>query len=242
MRPPSQSDLLAAWESGRGSQSPVIRALALLSLARPEAERRELSAVSVGARDRTLLGLRESLFGPRLGGVARCEACGETLEFECMVSDLQTPEPSAETATLDAEGYALTLRPPNSVDLMEAARVPGAAAQTALLARCVTEARRDGQAVAFAALPPSVTGAAARRLADLDPQADMRLDLSCPTCGRGWSIPFDIAAYLWTELDSLAQRLMAEIHELATAYGWSEHDILALSPVRRRHYLALVRS
>jgi hypothetical protein len=34
--------------------------------------------------------------------------------------------------------------------------------------------------------------------------------------------------------------LLAEVHVLAGAYGWSEDAILALSPSRRQHYIALV--
>ena len=37
-----------------------------------------------------------------------------------------------------------------------------------------------------------------------------------------------------------AGALLHEVHRLASAYGWSEAQILALSPARRAQYLALV--
>jgi hypothetical protein len=35
--------------------------------------------------------------------------------------------------------------------------------------------------------------------------------------------------------------VLGDVHELARAYGWSEPEVLALSPWRRAAYLALVR-
>jgi hypothetical protein len=35
---------------------------------------------------------------------------------------------------------------------------------------------------------------------------------------------------------------MRDVHQLASAYGWSEHDILTMSAGRRQLYLELVAS
>jgi hypothetical protein len=35
---------------------------------------------------------------------------------------------------------------------------------------------------------------------------------------------------------------LRDVHELASAYGWRESEILALSPQRRQAYLELVRA
>jgi hypothetical protein len=51
---------------------------------------------------------------------------------------------------------------------------------------------------------------------------------------------FDIVPYLWTEINAWAMRLLREIHSLATAYGWREADILAMSAVRRHWYLEMI--
>ncbi len=76
-------------------------------------------------------------------------------------------------------------------------------------------------------------------LSTCDPQADVRIDLDCASCGHRWTSPFDIARYLWTELETHARRLLYDVHALATAYGWAEADVLAVSPARRRYYLEL---
>ena len=45
---------------------------------------------------------------------------------------------------------------------------------------------------------------------------------------------------LWAELEAVARRLAMEVHTLASAYGWSESEILSLSDARRRLYLEMV--
>jgi hypothetical protein len=77
-------------------------------------------------------------------------------------------------------------------------------------------------------------------MAEADPQADVQLALSCPDCGHSWLAAFDIVSYFWSEVNSWAQRLLGEVHTLASFYGWSERDILAMSPVRRHIYLDMI--
>jgi hypothetical protein len=78
-------------------------------------------------------------------------------------------------------------------------------------------------------------------MAEADPQADVQLNLSCPQCAAAWSAPFDIEAFLWTEIAAWAGRTLQEVHGLARAYGWREQDILSLSATRRRIYLEMAQ-
>ena len=68
----------------------------------------------------------------------------------------------------------------------------------------------------------------------------MQLDLTCPACGHAWQAPFDIATFVWRELDDWAQRTLREIHVIAGAYGWSEDEILQLSARRRQIYVEMI--
>jgi len=104
----------------------------------------------------------------------------------------------------------------------------------------VTSAERDGEPIAAAALPDTVLADVAAALNDADPLADVELPVRCEACGASWTSTFDIASYLWQELDAWARRLLGEVHTLARAYGWPEAHILALTERRRRHYLELV--
>jgi hypothetical protein len=78
------------------------------------------------------------------------------------------------------------------------------------------------------------------RLSLADAHADIRLNLNCTACAACWRAPFDIASYLWSEVDAWALRLLRDVHRLARAYGWREADILALSSSRRQCYLDML--
>ena len=43
----------------------------------------------------------------------------------------------------------------------------------------------------------------------------------------------------WLEIDAWARRTLRDVHALASAYAWSERDVLALSPTRRTLYREL---
>ena len=79
-----------------------------------------------------------------------------------------------------------------------------------------------------------------QRMAAVDPQADIRLKVTCPACQHTWLASFDTVHFFWDEIDAWARRTLQEVHVLASAYGWSETDILKLSAWRRRAYIELV--
>jgi len=66
--------------------------------------------------------------------------------------------------------------------------------------------------------------------------------LTCPACGHAFRVSFDIVSYFWSEVEDWAHRVLVDIHTLAAAYGWSERQILALSPMRRQLYVDMVRA
>lgn len=242
MRALSASELLEVWERGL-VQGPVERALALWEAASPETPRRALSALSIGRRDAALLTLREWTFGPRLTGLATCPHCGQRLELTFNIDDVRV-NPAAEPeedVTIMLAGYELQLRPPNSLDIAAIVNEHEIDEQRKMLfERCLLAARHQGKSATAAELPPDVVDAVVERMAGMDPQADVELNVSCPSCGQQWRAVFDIVSFFWSEIDAWARRLLLEIHLLASAYGWQERDILALSPWRRQYYLEMV--
>lgn len=220
------------------------RALALLRAGCPEVPADELARWSLGRRDARLLELRRQVFGSGLTGVADCAGCGERLELAFGVEDLVT-EPAAAPPSelvLDFDGYAVRFRLPNSLDLAAlAGQEDVTSARQRLLECCLLEVRRDGVEQVAAELPDAVVAGIVACMAQADPQTDIRLSLDCPACGHRWQAPFDIAAFLWEELNAWADRTLREVHVLASAYGWREADILALSPARRHRYLEMIR-
>jgi hypothetical protein len=240
----SAPKLLQAWEQGLG-QPPLQRALTLLAAACSETPLDVLEHLSLGQRDVRLLTLREWTFGPQLLSLATCHGCQERLELTLSLADLRAvpaAEPG-ETLSLNVGGYALSFRLPNSQDLMMIShQLDVATAQQILLERCLLAAQHDGQQQSAKQLPPQIVDAIVEHMARADPQANIQLSLICPQCGHQWQAAFDIASFFWSEINAWAHRILREVHILASRYGWSERDILALSPWRRQFYLDMVNA
>ncbi len=243
MRSLSARELLGIWEAGE-TQPLAHRALLLLSAALPELSYEALAQLPIGQRDGLLLTLREGLFGAQLVSAASCPQCGEKLQLTVNTPGLHVPtgaEPDALSSTIG--GYSVQYRLPNSHDLLALAGCSSVeAGRQLLLSRCVQNAQVDHIDRPIEALPPDVIEAIMLCMAQADPQADLQFELNCPACGHRWLAPFDVAAFLWSEIDRWAQRVVCDVHVLASAYGWSEADILSLSATRRQLYLDLIGS
>lgn len=219
------------------------RALPLLAAASVESSIDVVAGLSIGARDQSLLTLREWTFGSQLASVANCSACGERLEWTVDTAHLRASQAPALPGDIsfEADGYSISFRVPNSLDLGAVADTEDAAlASRVLLERCVIAAQHDGREITAGHLPDSVAEIIAQRMAEADPQGDIQIDLACPTCGHRWRALFDIESFFWSEINAWAQRVLSEVHLLACAYGWRESDILSLTPWRRQFYLGLV--
>jgi predicted RNA-binding Zn-ribbon protein involved in translation (DUF1610 family) len=227
MMAPSAEELLRVWEESRRAH-PVRGALLALAAASPGPGWDGWARAPIGERDGALLRLHEQLFGGELHTTATCPSCGERLESEFSAQDIRRREPAPPGAggaalSLKGEGFDIEYRLPTSEDLLQIAaeRSDSTSDAERLLRRCVSRARRGGRV-------------------QHDPDADVRVALACPACGNAWELLFDIVTYFWGELDDWAQRILADVHALARAYGWTEREILALSPARRQVYLDMV--
>jgi hypothetical protein len=245
MRIPSALELLALWEQGL-SLPPLRRGLLLLAQLFPEQDAAALAEIPIGVRDGLLLTLREDLFGSQLAGIAVCPTCGERLELNVSTGDLRAPTQAlqGEDVAISADGasYRLRCRTPNSADLLAvAALADPSAARHSLLQRCVLSALEleSGATVSLDQLPAAVIVAATEQIAQAGSQADVQLALTCPVCAHEWAAAFDVLSFLWGEISDWAYRMLREVHALASAYGWSEREILALSAQRRHFYLQL---
>ncbi|HEX6732596.1 MAG TPA: hypothetical protein VF074_21435 [Pyrinomonadaceae bacterium] len=242
MRPLSAAQLLDAWEQGLFEPA-CRRLLPLLAAALPDASIEDVATLSIGERDRWLMTLRSSTFGPQLASVITCSMCGEQLEWTIDSADLW-PAKQAELPgelLLDMDHYRVRFRVPNSLDLAAIAGCINAeAARSSLLRRCISALEREGREISPGDLPDPVSNAVAKLMGQADPQADVQVDLACPACGHHWQALFDIESFFWSEINAWAQRILSEVHTLASAYGWGEKDILNLSPWRRQFYLGLV--
>lgn len=229
-----ESELLTLWEGGL-VRHPIDRALLLCAWARPDLPPSRLPDLPLGVINSSLLLFRETCFGPHISACVDCEHCGERLELALDTGQLLA-DSSGDDIPAEFEVSSLRFRVPCSRDL---ATITGeqdiTVAARKLLEHCCLEPR--GQA------PMSLVGIFAEAEAameSIDPAADINLAITCEHCGHSWLAGFDIGTLLWDEFDVRAHALLAEVHSLASAYGWTEPEILALSPQRRAVYLDMV--
>jgi hypothetical protein len=241
MRSLSTAELLAIWEAGLTKTSPN-RALLLLACACPESTMEFLANISIGQRDSLLLALRDMVFGKKLNGQVICPLCGERLQFDFISSDIQIKHKweRQEEHMLSICGYEVRFRLPNNLDLASIGGIRDIArAERKLLDCCLRDAKKDGKEVVSDQLPEEVAAAISERMSQADPEADIQMNFTCALCGDKWPEIFDIVSFFWGEIDAWARRTLLDVHSLASAYGWSESDILAMSPNRRQIYLEL---
>jgi len=238
----SAGELLDVWEAGL-AQAPTERALALLAVACPETSREALAALSIGQRDAELLALREQLWGSQMAAVVVCPECRERLELTLNAREMLSSSPRNQPGEipLSIGEYKVNFRLPNSLDLLaEAGQGANRGSYALVLHHCLLSAQHGEAPLDPDRLPEDVAACVIKAMAEADPLADIQLDLTCPSCEHRWRAVFDVVSFLWTELEVWAWRILSDVHTLAQAYGWSEQDILALSPTRRQFYLEMV--
>jgi hypothetical protein len=236
----SPEKLLAVWEAGR-EQHELDRALSLLGAGTPGVSRAELASLTIGERDARLLRMRAQLFGTRAEGFAECPECSARVEFPIDTALFESPTPSTATDHAFAcAGRPIRFRSATTLDLAEVVAADDAAAGLRrLVEQCVLEGPNRSPFYSGDLSPETVDTLGDAMLA-ADPQSEITLALSCPECGHAWMLLFDVADFLWNELAAQARRLLHEVDVLARAYGWSEHEILSLSPQRRQSYLETI--
>lgn len=237
----SNAQVLSMWEQA-ASQPPARRACYLLVDA--ESELTSISTFAIGERDRRLLLLRKELFGDDVAGMTDCPECTSRVEVRFQASEVAARESVANViGTTSSNGFVVRWRLPTCGDLADLSDLSSNdRMRERLLELCVVEAQRDERTVAILECPAPVIDDVCTAMAQADPYGDIRLNLGCPACGHSWDVIFDVEAFVWREIDAWSKRLLREIHTLATAYGWSEREILAMSLRRRAAYLELVGS
>jgi hypothetical protein len=240
MRRLSASLIVGVWERGQGLDA-VEQALLLLSVAYPGVQPETLAEMSIGRRDAHLLAFRRQIFAGDPNGFGDCPNCTAGVEYRLPPEALsQAPAEREERFEFSLDEFSLRLRMPNSGDMAVARDCTGMEeAKRSLAQRCVLEATRAGVVLTAEELPAPVMDRLSQFLDEAASSTELLIDLVCPQCGHKWQVVFDIASYLWTEINALARRFLREVHILARAYGWREADILSMSAKRREYYLEM---
>ncbi len=212
-------ELLDVWE--KSLNQPILsRALILLTAACPEMDAGAVAELNIGERDARLLQLREWMFGSRLVNTAECPCCAEHIEWENEIADFYVHRPgvssTADELNFQTGKYHLRFRLPNSVDIAAVIdESDDSSKPTDLLKRCIVNAKRAGKTYDKNRLPKRALETLSLHIESLDPQAEMKIELTCPECSHHWEILFDIASFLWSEINSWAERTLSNVHQLA---------------------------
>jgi len=257
LRPLNGEDEAFLLEMG-GALLPAQRVTALLSRCvgqlgdfQPVTQQTTRS-LGVGDREALLLHLRRLSLGEQMSCLVRCPQadCGETIDADVQASDLLL-SPYAHRRELYEEEirdngatYRVRFRLPTGADQETAATLAGENLQAAaevILRRCVAEVAVNGTTIRQSAeWPPAVARQVPLFMAQLDPQAELWLTLTCTECGHSFTTLLDAATYLFQELAQRLRGLYREVHYLAFYYHWREAEILALPSQRRQRYLELL--
>lgn len=252
----SEHALLSVWEHSRRIPGSAWL-ITLLAATFPQISSEAIQGMTVVQRDRLLLQLRCLLFGNSFTCIANCPHCHELLEWSANAAELgiNTQAPvdlhgvSSTLHRLRVDSVDVAFREPTSADLDSVAGVEHA--DRALLERCLVQvcpvqlsahARRvehNGSATPVEPVSDAVLAQIAAVLQERAQQILPSFELACPGCAERFSMALDIAAYLGEEINTWAGGLLNTVHRLATAYGWTESDVLALSPRRRVDYLVM---
>jgi hypothetical protein len=131
--------------------------------------------------------------------------------------------------------FALQVRPATLSNQQE---LSGASNPVQALARsCITSSMPP---LPSGPLSEKVMAAVSQKLQEVDPLADIVLDIACPSCGASFQTPFDVEAFFLEEISLRSRQLEQEVHWLAFHYHWSEESILSLTASKRRRYIELI--
>lgn len=193
----------------------------------------------LGVRNSVLLTIRGALFDRRWPLKSQCSACGSDCEFKAdsvaLAEELGRLTPPEISTAIVWAGQSLVLRAPTVDDLRAISHYQDSRdAMSALLARCLS-----GD-LDLSDMDDEKIDELSRSLEALDPGAIVSFQLRCPTCDTEWPAVIDVGEAIWSELQHAAERSLIEVDALARAYGWTEDQVMGLSPTRRAAYLQLV--
>ena len=233
----NNADFLTLWETGRRLHPLDRGLLAIGSSLSPHDVQDSVADWPLGRRNRALAELRTLYFGSRLEGWTVCGECGEKVEFDTDCRTLATSSDPCAGACLSIEGS--TFRLPTSRDLARVIDEQDAhQAASRIVESCIVE-RGVGHPGTWSAGEIDLI---AEQMAQADPLAEISLAFECPICHHPIEETLDLATFLWSEIESRARRLLAEVHALASAYGWAESAILALTDARRESYVQMLQA
>lgn len=202
------------------------------------AEPDAVERLACGAQDALLLRCAASLWPGPVWLQADCARCGSRYDLHLRLEDVPVtpPGPGFPTVTIETSLGPRSFDVPNGRHAEQVAALPAmdvASLRRRALAVLGIGAEAEADAARFSDADLARIDAALEAAA---PEAADEISALCPNCGGPTTAAFDPLDWA---LPSAAS-LLREIHLLASAYHWSEREILDLPRFRRARYLALI--
>ena len=162
---------------------------------------------------------------PPVDTLAVCPACGTVAEAAAPLAALAEDELAARR-----EDRSISpLRVPTVQDMIDAAALSADDAADLLAERC-----------GLTAIARNAREQAAADLDECHPLLAPSFDVTCPGCGDQFSALLDAVELGWGAVEAAATAIVDDVVALASAFGWSEADVLTLPPRRRAVYRRIV--
>jgi hypothetical protein len=172
--------------------------------------------------------------GVELGATCGHAGCGETFGFELPVRDLASWDSPDKTLTIAlADGRAVTLRRPTGEDLARW-RLANPATREEALRLMLDDLATGGHAELED--EPELSAA----IDAFDPLVSFAIGAQCPACGHAQVVAVDLEGLALAHFSAHQRQLFHDVHRLATHYGWTEQEAIAVPARRRAAYLDLI--
>jgi len=196
--------------------------------------------LSIGDRVYLLLQVRRLTFGDTMQCILVCPSCTQVISFDMDVKKLLEPKIRPwKKDVFTIGGYTVKIRPLRGVDeesLLENDNSDKSVHTEYLVRSCIISSNPP--------LPKKLADdfilQISEKLEELDPMADIVLDLSCPSCSNSFNASFPVEEFIFQEISTRLHQHDREIHWLAFNYHWDEEKILSLPLQRRKKYVDLI--
>jgi hypothetical protein len=213
------ADLDVDFDGGRAELTTAL----LVACAEPPVERAVAARLPISVRIRAVLRLAATEV-PIVELACTC-ACGEQLELALPLAEVATDPPHVADA-VEVDGRTVRVPTGEHQHAAEASAITGALGIARLLVDC------DLTAGELRAIDAALDAA--------DPLVCFHITACCPACGAAFRRDVDLEAIAHRHLAAAQHQLLDAIHRLASAYHWTEREVLALPRRRRAHYLARI--
>lgn len=194
-------------------------------------------ALSSGTRAWLLLQAMVAWSGDAGWFEASCNACMATFDFPLRLSELPRGEagPGYPVVTVDTSLGARSFEVPNGGHEVALSRWRGNDPVRELVTLIGLARTAAADASRFTQQDLTTIERAIEAVA---PDIADHVVCTCPECAAELEVAIDPIHFALPR----AEAILADVHALARAYGWSERAILTLPVQRRRSYAALIRA